>query len=73
MNASRILFVLKTLILVVPFVLARDLLRDLGRDLVGLRKLSRDFSTARKFTREINNVYDAAYRPDYEVTPSDSD
>jgi hypothetical protein len=64
---------IKALILAVPFVLSRDILRDLGRDLVRARKLTRDLSMARKFTREINNVYDAAYKADYEPTPSESE
>ena len=47
MNASKIFFVMKALVLAVPFVLAQDLLRDLAHDLAR--------------TRELTHVYDLAY------------
>ena len=61
MKATKTVFAMKALILAVPFVLERELIRDLAYDLVRTRQLARRLSVARAFTREITHVYNVAY------------
>jgi hypothetical protein len=61
MNEKTILRAIKILILAVPLIFARDLLRDLARDFVRTRALASDLSTAREINRELSSIRDIAY------------
>jgi hypothetical protein len=61
MNEKTILRAIKILVLAVPLIIARDLLRDLARDFVRTRALASDLSIAREINRELSSIRNLAY------------